>query len=64
MVISLHSLITKHCGANAASVKIAVTETNSVSYNDGKQTVGLPNALFLADVYATWCENGAANMDW
>lgn len=64
MVSSMRSLITQYCGANAANVQIFVTETNSVSYNPGKQTVGLVNGLFLADNFLTWLENGVANVDW
>jgi hypothetical protein len=41
-----------------------ITETNSVSYNPGKQTVSLVNGLFLDDNYMTWLENGVANVDW
>jgi hypothetical protein len=41
-----------------------VTEPNSVSYNPGKQTTGLVNALFQADATLTWFENGVANVDW
>lgn len=64
MVSTLRSEINQYCGAHAADVKIMVTETNSVSYNPGKQTVSLVNALFLADNYTTWLENGVANVDW
>ena len=63
MVSKLRSLISQYCGANAANVQIFVTETNSVAYNPGKQTVSLVNALFIADDYATWLEQGAANVD-
>ncbi len=63
-VAKLRSLITQYCGANAANVQICVTETNSVSYNPGKQTLSLVNALFLADGVTTWLENGVANLDW
>ena len=41
-----------------------VTETNSVSYHPGKQTASQVNALFLADNYMTWLENGVVNVDW
>jgi alpha-L-arabinofuranosidase len=64
MVSTLRSEINQYCGAHAKDVKIMITETNSVSYNPGKQTVGLVNALFLADNYTTWLENGVANVDW
>jgi hypothetical protein len=64
MVSTLRSEINQYCGAHASAVKIMVTETNSVSSNPGKQTVSTVNALFLADDYASWLENGVANVDW
>lgn len=64
MVSTLHTKINQYCGAHAHAVKIMITETNSVSYNPGKQTVSVVNALFLADNYTTWLENGVANVDW
>jgi len=63
-VAKVKSLISRYCGANAAAVQIFFTETNSVSYNPGKQTVSLVNGLFAADDYMTWLENGVANVDW
>ena len=63
MVATLRSLLSQYGGSNAANVQIFVTETNSVSYNPGKQTVSLVNGLFIADDYATWLEQGAANVD-
>jgi hypothetical protein len=64
MVSTLRSKINQYCGSHASAVQIMVTETNSVSYNPGKQTVGQVNALFLADDYMNWLENGVANVDW
>ena len=64
MVSTLRSEINQYCGSHASAVQIMVTETNSVSYNPGKQTVGLVNALYLADDYMSWLENGVANVDW
>jgi hypothetical protein len=64
MVSELRSLITTYCGSNASNVQIWVTETNSVAYNPGKQSVSLVNGLFLADDYMTWLEQGVANVDW
>lgn len=64
MVSTLRSQINAYCGSHASAVQIMVTETNSVSYNPGKQTVSLVNSLFLADNYMTWLENGVANVDW
>lgn len=64
MTSTLRSEINQYCGSRASHIQIMVTETNSVSYNPGKQTVGLVNALFLDDNYMTWLENGVANVDW
>ena len=64
MMVALHSEINQYCGSHASAVQIMVTETNSVSYNPGKQTVSLVNALFMDDDYMGWYENGAANVDW
>ncbi|HZT41147.1 MAG TPA: hypothetical protein VFA07_03115 [Chthonomonadaceae bacterium] len=64
MVSKLRSLINQYCGSNAPNVQILVTETNSVSSNPGKQTVSLVNALFCADDYMTWLENGVTSVDW
>ena len=63
MVGTLRSLITQYCGAHAKDLQIFVTETNSVSYNPGKQTTSVVNALFLADSVQTWLENGVTNVD-
>jgi hypothetical protein len=64
LVAAARSAIAQHCGAHAAAVQIMVTETNSVSYNPGKQTTSLVNALFLADQVTTWLEHGVTNVDW
>lgn len=64
MVSTLRSLFAQYTGAKASREQIMVTETNSVSYNTGKQTVSLVNALFLAENELTWLENGVANVDW
>ena len=64
MVATLKSLLVKSCGKHANAVQIMVTETNSVSYNPGKQTTSPVNALFLADQLLTWFENGVTNVDW
>ena len=64
MVATLKSLLAQYCGSHADAVQIMVTETNSVSYNPGKQTTSLVDALYLADAMMTWFENGVANVDW
>lgn len=64
MVSTLRDELRQICGSHASAIQIMVTETNSVSYNPGKQIIGHVNALFLADNYMTWLEQGAANVDW
>lgn len=64
MVSTLRSKINQYCGSHASAVQIMVTETNSVSYNPGKQTVSLINALFMDDDYMQWLENGVVNVNW
>ena len=64
MVSTLRSKINQYCGSHASAVQIMVTETNSVSYNPGKQTVSLVNALFMDDDYMQWLENGVVNVNW
>ncbi len=60
IVSTLHSEISQFAGiSNAASVPILVTETNSSIDMDTQ-----PAALFGADMYMTWLENGATNVDW
>jgi len=63
-VSAVRSLIAQYCGSNAPNVQIFLTESNSAAFNPGKQTVSLVNALFAADDYMTWLENGVANVDW
>lgn len=64
IVATLRSQIAQYRGPSAKDVEILVTETNSVSYNPGKQTTSLVNALFLADSVTTWLENGVTSVDW
>lgn len=64
MVSTLNSEVSQYCGTHAKAVKTMITETNSVSYNPGKQTTNLVNALFLAENYLTWLQNGVMNVDW
>jgi len=64
MVATLRAKLAQSCGPRASSLPIMVTETNSVSYNPGKQTTSVVNALFLADQLTTWFENGVSNVDW
>ena len=64
MVATLRSQLSQYCGKHANAVEVMVTETNSVSYNPGKQTTSLTNALYLDDAVMTWLENGVTNLDW
>ena len=64
IVATLKSKLAAYCGSRASRVQIMVTETNSVSYNPGKQTTSIVNGLFLADAIMNWLENGVANVDW
>ena len=60
IISTLHSEISEYAGiSNAASVPVIVTETNSTIDLDT-----MPGALYTADMYMTWLENGAANVDW
>jgi hypothetical protein len=57
---TLHSQISQYAGiSNPASVPVLVTETNSSIDMDTQ-----PAALFAADMYLTWLENGVTNVDW
>ena len=57
---TLHSEISSYAGiSNAASIPVIVTETNNTIDLDTQ-----PAALFTADMYMTWLENGAVNVDW
>jgi hypothetical protein len=60
IVSTLHSQIGQYAGiSSAASVPVLVTETNSSLDMDTQ-----PGALFAADMYMTWLENGVSNVDW
>jgi hypothetical protein len=60
IISTLHSEISEYAGiSNAASVPVIVTETNSTIDLDT-----MPGALYTADMYMTWLENGASNVDW
>ena len=60
IVSTLHSEISSYAGiSNPASVPVIVTETNSTIDLDTQ-----PAALYGADMYMTWLENGVANVDW
>jgi hypothetical protein len=50
--------------AGSSTLPVMVTETNSVSSNPGRQTVGIVNALYLNQDYLGWVAAGVANVDW
>ena len=58
IITTLHSAISEYVGI-AAATAILVTETNSSLDMDTQ-----PGALFAADMYMTWLENGVSNVDW
>ncbi|WP_327344080.1 LPXTG cell wall anchor domain-containing protein [Streptomyces europaeiscabiei] len=58
---TLRSLIAKYAGSNAASVEIAVTETDTVF---SPVLTSQAAALFAPDTYMTWFEQGATHVDW
>ncbi|NUP53450.1 MAG: alpha-L-arabinofuranosidase [Catenulispora sp.] len=62
MVTSLRSLLSQYTGGTGTP--IMVTETNSVSSNPGKQTVGIVNALYLEQDYLGWIASGVSSIDW
>jgi Cellulose binding domain/Fibronectin type III domain len=60
IVSTLRSQISQYAKiSNPSSVQILVSETNA-QYGDDVQ----PGALFAADEFMTWMENGVANIDW
>ena len=59
IVTTLHSRSASTPAGNAANMPILVTETNSTIDMDTQ-----PAALFGADMYMTWLENGVTNVDW
>jgi hypothetical protein len=59
MMSTLDSEITSYAGVSPSSVKVLVTETNSLVDQDT-----MPTGLFAPDTYMTWLENGATNVDW
>lgn len=59
IISGLKAQIQRFTGRNPADVPILVTEANSNVAVDVQ-----PNALFAADMYLTWLENGVTNVDW
>ncbi|MBW8806466.1 MAG: alpha-L-arabinofuranosidase, partial [Catenulisporales bacterium] len=58
---TLRSLIATYAGSRAASIQIAVTETDAVG---SPALTSQAAALFAPDTYMTWFEHGAADVDW
>ena len=59
IISTVRSEVSQYAKVNSANVPILVTETNSNVDMDTQ-----PNALFAADMYMTWLENGVSNIDW
>ena len=59
IVSTVKSEVQQYAGVNPASVPIVVTETNSTIATNTQ-----PGALFAADMYMSWLENGVTNVDW
>ena len=59
VVSTVRSQIQQYTGLNPANVPIIVTETDSQVDPDTQ-----PSALFAADMYMSWLENGVVNVDW
>jgi hypothetical protein len=59
MISALKSQITQYAGVDPANVPVLITETSSSIDQDT-----MPAALFSADVYMSWLESGASNVDW
>lgn len=51
--------INQYAGSNAANVQIMITETDSSFEYDS-----VPAALYAADTYMTFLQNGVTNIDW
>jgi len=51
--------INQYAGSNAANVQIMITETNATYEPDS-----VPAALYAADTYMTFLQNGVDNIDW
>ncbi|HEV3166616.1 MAG TPA: hypothetical protein VGZ22_21505 [Isosphaeraceae bacterium] len=63
-VRTVHDQIMGACGQRGSSIKILVTETNSVSDRPGNQTTSIVNALFLVEDYLAWLQSGAYTVEW
>jgi hypothetical protein len=59
IISTVKSQIQQYAGVNPANVPIMVTETNSTVDMNTQ-----PGALFTADMYMSWLENGVTNVDY
>ena len=59
IVSTVKSEISQYAKVNPAGVPIMVTEANGNLDMDTQ-----PNALFAADMYMSWLENGVTNVEW
>ncbi|NUR63039.1 MAG: alpha-L-arabinofuranosidase [Catenulispora sp.] len=59
MMSALKSEVSQYAGVNPANVPVLITETASTIDQDT-----MPAALFVADDYLSWMENGVTNVDW
>ncbi len=59
IVSTIKAQVQQYAGVNPANVPIVVTETNSTIATNTQ-----PGALFAADMYMSWLENGVTNVDW
>lgn len=59
IIATLQDQIRQYAGVDPATVPIVVTEANSSIATNTQ-----PGALFTADMYQTWLENGVTNIDY
>jgi hypothetical protein len=64
MINRLKTQVKDACPSIADTVQYALTETNSVASNPGKQTVSPINGIFLLQAYKAFIEAGFFNIDW
>ncbi len=64
IVSQLKQQIRDYAGPAGKHLQILVTETNSVANSPNELSVGMVNAVFLANDFTGWLEGGVANVDW
>ncbi len=60
----LRQMLTDYLGAAGAGVEIVCTENNSVTFNPGKQTTSLVNALFYCDSLGSLLQTEFNSLIW